>query len=88
MGTGASPIGEHAAARALSELIQQAVLPGADRARAAGERLAPWPPLGDCLTLPTSLLDSGVPGRYPYGPRWPSSSNGSIQPGGALAPPS
>jgi ribosomal protein S12 methylthiotransferase accessory factor len=50
-GAGASPIGEHAAARALSELIQLVVLTDGGEARAASARLAAWPALQECVTM-------------------------------------
>ena len=58
-GSGASPIGEHAALRALSELIQMAVLSDEIEDRAAKARLAAWPILQECLTGPSRLRSYG-----------------------------
>jgi ribosomal protein S12 methylthiotransferase accessory factor len=58
-GSGSSPIGEHAALRALSELIQMAMLSDEIEDRAAKARLAAWPILQECLTGPSRLRSYG-----------------------------
>jgi ribosomal protein S12 methylthiotransferase accessory factor len=50
LGLGASPVGEHAVARALGELLQMAAGPAVPREASA--RLAAWPALQRCLTTP------------------------------------
>lgn len=65
LGAGASPIGEHAAMRALSELIQVQLSTGPGEARAARTRLAPWPMLQECLTLSSRALNCHNARRVP-----------------------
>lgn len=61
LGLGASPIGEYAVVRALSELIQVAAASDGIADRAASARLAAWPALQRCLTTPLgSLTDRSV----------------------------
>jgi ribosomal protein S12 methylthiotransferase accessory factor len=57
LGLGASPIGEHAVVRALSELIQVAVATNGIVPREASARLAAWPRLQRCLTAPLGSLN-------------------------------
>ncbi len=59
-GAGASPSGEYAAERALSELIQSSALVDPKAARAAISRLRPWPALQECVRLPIRRLCSGA----------------------------
>jgi ribosomal protein S12 methylthiotransferase accessory factor len=54
LGSGASPVGEHAVVRALGELIQVATEPIAPGDASA--RLAAWPALQRCLTTPLGSL--------------------------------
>jgi ribosomal protein S12 methylthiotransferase accessory factor len=57
LGIGASLIGKHATARALSELIQAVVLLDSKAtARQALTRLAPWPALQECLMISRKRL--------------------------------
>jgi ribosomal protein S12 methylthiotransferase accessory factor len=58
VGAGASPIGEHAAVRALGELIQLAVLSDGGETRAASARLAEWPALQECVMMSPLTLSS------------------------------
>jgi ribosomal protein S12 methylthiotransferase accessory factor len=58
VGAGASPIGEHAAMRALGELIQLNVLTDGGEARAASARLAAWPALQECVMASPGKLSS------------------------------
>lgn len=60
VGAGASPIGEHAAARALSELVQLAAFTDGGEARAASARLEAWPALQDCLMISPRLGRRGT----------------------------
>lgn len=55
-GSGASPSGEHAAERALSELIQVNALVDSKAGRAAIARLRVWPALQECVRLPVRRL--------------------------------
>jgi ribosomal protein S12 methylthiotransferase accessory factor len=58
VGAGASPIGEHAAVRALGELIQLELLSDGTEAREASARLAAWPALQECVTMSPVILRS------------------------------
>ncbi len=62
-GAGASPLGEYAAVRALSELIQSTAMADADADQAAAARLAAWPALQKCMLLPMRPLLSRRPRR-------------------------
>jgi ribosomal protein S12 methylthiotransferase accessory factor len=55
-GSGASPSGEYAAERALSELIQLNALVDPKTERAAIARLSAWPALQECVRLPVRRL--------------------------------
>ena len=55
-GAGASPSGEYAAERALSELIQMSALAEPEAARAAINHLRAWPALQECIRLPIRRL--------------------------------
>jgi ribosomal protein S12 methylthiotransferase accessory factor len=57
-GSGASPSGEYAAERALSELIQVNALADPKAARRAMARLSVWPALQECARLPVRRLVS------------------------------
>lgn len=59
-GAGASPSGEYAAERALSELIQGDALADPDAAEAAIRRLRAWPALEACVRLPVRRLAEAV----------------------------
>jgi ribosomal protein S12 methylthiotransferase accessory factor len=62
-GAGASPLGEYAAVRALSELIQSAAMADRDADQVAAARLAAWPALQKCMLLPIRPLLSQGPRR-------------------------
>ncbi len=64
-GAGASPSGEYAAERALSELIQSDALADPEAAKAALARLGPWPALQECARLPARQLCSGAVRHVP-----------------------
>lgn len=56
LGMGASPVGEHAVVRALSELIQVAVTSDGIVPREENTQLAKWPLLQRCFTTPLGSL--------------------------------
>jgi ribosomal protein S12 methylthiotransferase accessory factor len=68
LGAGASLTGEHAVARALNELIQVMVLGNGVVTSAARARLATWPFLQRCLTLPLATLNTRDVKQVPLRP--------------------
>lgn len=59
-GAGASPSGEYAAERALSELIQSSALADPETAGAAIRHLSAWPDLQECVRLPIRRLSQAI----------------------------
>jgi ribosomal protein S12 methylthiotransferase accessory factor len=59
-GAGASPSGEYAAERALSELIQSGALADPETTGAAIRHLSAWPALQECVRLPVRRLSQAV----------------------------